>query len=73
MEECIICFEETENFMFFPCQHKVCRICFPKLERCPLCQRNKILTESPSYFNLCCSIVIIIGFCVWCIHIIKMV
>lgn len=36
MEECIICFEEND-FVTFPCNHKVCVLCYPKLKRCPLC------------------------------------
>ena len=36
MEECIICFEEND-FITFPCNHKVCVLCYPKLKRCPLC------------------------------------
>jgi hypothetical protein len=39
MEECIICMNETIHFTFFPCAHKVCDVCFPKLRKiCPLCQ-----------------------------------
>jgi hypothetical protein len=37
MEECIICFEEYTDFVTFPCDHKVCVLCYPKLKRCPLC------------------------------------
>jgi hypothetical protein len=37
MEECIICFEETTEFMFFPCSHKVCAECYKRLTQCPLC------------------------------------
>ena len=37
MEECIICFEEYTDFVTFPCNHKVCVLCYPKLKRCPLC------------------------------------
>ena len=37
MEECIICFEEYTDFITFPCNHKVCVFCYPKLKRCPLC------------------------------------
>ena len=36
MEECIVCFEEREPIAF-PCGHKVCAVCYPKLKRCPLC------------------------------------
>ena len=42
MEECIICFEETTEFVFFPCSHKVCTVCKPALpkEVCPLCNAS---------------------------------
>ena len=41
MEECMICLDEKEMFIFFPCNHKVCNVCFPLLvsytNKCPLC------------------------------------
>ena len=37
MEECIICFDETTQFVFFPCAHKVCSECHKRIHRCPLC------------------------------------
>ena len=44
MDECIICLEEKEEFVFFVCKHKVCNLCFPILltysDKCPLCQRS---------------------------------
>ncbi len=42
MEECIICFHETDKFTYFPCTHKVCSLCFPKLpnQLCPLCETS---------------------------------
>jgi hypothetical protein len=50
MEECIICFDETDSFNFFPCKHKVCTVCFPLLvantNRCPLCNQRIILETS---------------------------
>jgi hypothetical protein len=43
MEECIICLDEKESFIFFPCNHKVCNECFPFLvsytNKCPLCTK----------------------------------
>jgi hypothetical protein len=41
MEECFICFEETDHFVEFECSHKVCTTCFPKLRSplCPICSR----------------------------------
>jgi hypothetical protein len=39
MEECIICFDETTQFIFLPCAHKICVQCKEQLEqkRCPIC------------------------------------
>ena len=45
MEECMICFEETNEFMFYPCTHKVCKPCFDKLNKCPLCNETHIYIE----------------------------
>lgn len=42
MEECIICFEERESIAF-PCTHKVCIVCYPKLKRCPLCNYEVVV------------------------------
>lgn len=39
MEECIICFDETTQFIFLPCAHKLCIHCKERLEHkiCPIC------------------------------------
>lgn len=41
MEECIICFEETDNFIIFTCKHKMCHKCLNKFikysTQCPVC------------------------------------
>jgi hypothetical protein len=42
MEECIVCFEERE-LIAFPCAHKVCVVCYPKLKRCPLCNYEVVV------------------------------
>ena len=48
LEECMICFEETYKFILFSCNHKVCHVCFPKLNECPLCQSfNKVKVRQP--------------------------
>ena len=38
-EECIICFDETEHFVFLQCAHKLCPRCKELLEqrKCPVC------------------------------------
>ena len=52
MEECIICFEETEeqDFVIFPCRHKTCIKCYPLIlnERpyCPLCNASLIIEHT---------------------------
>ena len=43
MEECIICFEEKDNFRFYSCTHKVCEACYLKINQCPLCQAYKLI------------------------------
>ena len=37
MDECIICFEDTADFSFYRCAHKVCNNCYAKLNKCPIC------------------------------------
>lgn len=55
MEECIICLDEKESFIFFPCNHKVCDNCFPLLvsttNKCPLCNTT-ITIETESYITI---------------------
>ena len=46
MEECIVCFEERDPIAF-PCGHKVCAVCYPKLKRCPLCNYEVIIPITP--------------------------
>ena len=44
MEECIICFDETDQFIVFVCNHKTCRKCYllimEQRPNCPLCNRS---------------------------------
>ena len=42
MEECTVCFEEGQDFMFYNCGHKLCTPCYHKIDNCPLCQSGKI-------------------------------
>ena len=41
MEECMICFEETNNFIIFTCSHKMCYNCLKTFLKqsttCPVC------------------------------------
>lgn len=65
MEECMICFEDTNEFMFYPCTHKVCKPCFDKLNKCPLCDEIHIYiepSESPRSNTgcLCCSVILLL-------------
>jgi hypothetical protein len=71
MEECMICFSDTNEFMFYPCTHKVCKECFGKLNKCPLCNVTCIYVEPPEPAHvtdpshvlsyLCCYSLILIG------------
>lgn len=47
MEECIICFEETTEFIFFPCAHKVCASCYKRIDRCPICNTVDLEIQQP--------------------------
>ena len=80
LEECIICYEENVRFIKFPCNHKACSVCFPKLHQCPLCQTELRIQITPEIrveiresrcetCKLCFCIIIIMSFCVWCLHI----
>jgi len=46
MEECIICFDETDQFIVFICNHKTCEKCYPLImeqrPNCPLCNRSLV-------------------------------
>jgi hypothetical protein len=80
MEECIICFEETDKFTKFNCDHKVCTVCFPKLTQCPLCRDFVITIQTPNqrersnrpeFCQLVFSMLVILLFCLWCFYIVK--
>ena len=54
MEECIICFEETDHFITFECcNHKTCAVCYPLIinntGKCPICQREIIQITNEHY------------------------
>lgn len=44
MEECIICFDKTDKFIVFICNHKTCEKCYPLImeqrPNCPLCNQS---------------------------------
>ena len=57
MEDCTICYIETNNWKVLPCCHKLCKKCYMKLRHssCPYCRReftytkeeqNKIIKDS---------------------------
>lgn len=50
MEECIICFEEKDQFIFLPCAHKICAQCKDLLEqkRCPICN-TPFINDTPTH------------------------
>ena len=66
MEECIICFDETTEFMFYRCAHKVCAKCYPKIKTCPVCKtpleivvvqprQTTVVSGSVAYKLICCT------------------
>lgn len=74
MEECIICYEEINHFIFFSCGHKTCPTCFPKLHQCPFCQTDIEIqipvlptqqTKKEDYCRICCSCVAISILLMW--------
>jgi len=76
LEECIICYEETTKFKFFPCKHKVCLTCFPRLHQCPLCQIVLRVSEPEHNYEtckVCFSIVVMMLFCVWALNITRII
>lgn len=65
MEECIICFEETTDFIHFSCTHKVCATCYPKVKvlACPVCE-TPIQIELDPIQDISCMPYIQACFCV---------
>ncbi len=39
--ECCVCFENIEPKLNFSCVHSVCHLCYDKLDKCPICRKNK--------------------------------
>ena len=52
MEECFVCFYETDKFIIFECGHKTCNLCYPQLisPLCPVCN-----TKIKVYHKNCCN------------------
>ncbi len=57
MEECMICFDLTENFIVFSCKHKVCSHCYPKLTHCPLCNIELVDKDTCNVLQCLCRLV----------------
>jgi len=71
MEECFICFIETDEFVLFECSHKVCSTCFPKLRsnKCPMCNEPIVILHPPSHIRYIGMIVMvgaIVATILWC-------
>jgi hypothetical protein len=49
MEECLVCFDETNQFQLFTCGHKVCVYCYPRLRssKCPVCNQPIVIEPEP--------------------------
>lgn len=63
MEECFICFVETDEFVLFKCSHKVCTTCFPRLRsnKCPMCNEPIVILPPSNTTTRCISISVMIG------------
>ena len=67
MEECFVCFNETNKFIIFECGHKMCRLCFPKLRSplCPVCNVKIKVYNEENYrcciMNTMCCCLLVIG------------
>ncbi len=63
MEECLVCFDETNQFQLFTCGHKVCVYCYPRLRstKCPVCsQPIELAEESYLLSRIGCFLMIVI-------------
>ena len=44
VKECVVCLDELTDFVVLPCEHELCVVCYPKVNRstgcCPLCNRT---------------------------------
>ena len=59
MEECFVCFNETDKFIMFECGHKMCNLCYPQLRSpfCPVCN----VTINICHENCCNKILFFLG------------
>lgn len=69
MEECLVCFEETNQFQVFTCGHKVCVYCYPRLRstKCPVCSQTIELLPGTYHVpkSCCCLLVSLMGIVVY--------
>ena len=70
MEECLVCFDETNQFQMFTCGHKVCVYCYPRLRsiKCPVCNQPIQLVD-PS--ESCC--INTLGCCMMCAIVVMVI
>ena len=52
IDECMICFSETDQFTIFNCKHKTCKDCSIKINKCPLCESLLNNTITPQLYNI---------------------
>ena len=61
--ECMICLEETSDFVTFSCKHEVCALCFPKVlqanPECPLCRTRLYVQNYEINGGICCAFLIL--------------
>jgi hypothetical protein len=73
MEECFICFVETDEFVMFKCSHKVCATCFPRLRtnKCPMCNEPIVILQPSNVITQCITISVMLSTAVAIILFIK--
>ena len=63
-ENCGICFEKIDNeeasieWKYLPCKHRICKICFEKLNTmiCPFCRKEIVENNKFGVFTEMCEI-----------------
>jgi hypothetical protein len=65
LRECMICLEETVDFIEFSCKHEVCAQCFPKIlvanPECPLCRTRLYVAQPTERHCGCCAGLFLVG------------
>ena len=71
LEECLVCFDETNQFQVFLCGHKVCVQCYPRLRsnKCPVCNQPIQILQTYSTVHMKCGVLIMICVIIICMYV----